>query len=50
MRTIVFGGLYWGPPILGSYPMCMYNMYVENIDAAADILLAEEIWHHRIYP
>ena len=21
IRTIVFGGLYWGPPILGNYPV-----------------------------
>ena len=50
MRTTAFRGRYWGPPILGNYPMFMYNMCVENINASADILLVEEIWHHHIYP
>ena len=26
IRTIVFWGLYWGPPILGNYHMCMYTL------------------------
>ena len=33
IRTIMFGGLYWGPPILGKYhmrqPIAVYNAVFE---------------------
>ena len=28
IRTIVFWGLYWGPPILGNYHILLYHIIV----------------------
>ena len=40
MRTIVFGGLYWGPPTLGSYHL----LYLGRVDLIEGSNHASHFW------
>ena len=41
IRTIVFWGLYWGPPILGSYHVAVVATVQATVEAAVMVMAME---------